>query len=232
MRSTRLPGKVLKDIRGEPMLARVVGRLSRSSLLDAVVVATTTRAADKPIVDLCGARGWHCFRGSEGDVLARYYFAALESHADVVVRVTSDCPLVDAGVVDRVASEFLQNGKLDYASNTVDPRTFPRGLDVEVLSLGALERAWCEDGNPTWREHVTPYIYRNPDRFRVRSVTNAPDCSHLRWTVDTPEDLELVRTVYRYFADDGFTWQEVLDAFARNPDWVEINRYVTQRELP
>ena len=150
MGSTRLPGKVLKPLAGQPVLARVVDRVRRARHVDEVVVATTTLPADDVLADLCRTRGWACERGSEEDLLDRYHAAAAAHHADAVVRITSDCPVIDPGVVDRVVEAFLVQ-PCDYASNTLEPRTFPRGLDTEVFSQAALELAWREDDNPVWR---------------------------------------------------------------------------------
>ena len=232
MGSTRLPGKVLLDLAGEPMLARVVHRVQRAASLQEVIVATTVQPADDTISQLCAARGWPCARGSQDDVLARYYQAALASQADVVVRITSDCPLIEPDVIDQVVGALLAGQpEVDYASNVQPPRTFPRGLDVEVIRFDALERAWREDVDPAWREHVTPYLYRHPERFRIHGVFNAVDLSHLRWTVDTPEDLELVRRIYGYFDDDAFSWHDVLALLEQHPGWLEINRTVEQKAV-
>ncbi|MDD1665167.1 MAG: glycosyltransferase family protein, partial [Methanomicrobiales archaeon] len=174
--STRLPGKVLMDIAGEPMLARVMERAGRAKTLDEILVATTTESADDGIVSLCEEREWECFRGSEADVLDRYYQAAHAYHADHIVRITSDCPLIDPGVVDRVVSEFLERQPgVDYACNFLPRRTYPRGLDTEVMTFHALERSWREDGNPAHREHVTQYILRHPDLFQTHGVVHETD---------------------------------------------------------
>lgn len=232
MGSTRLPGKVLRDLAGEPVLVRCVNRLQRAQMLDEVVVATTVQNADQAIVRLCTERGWPCFRGSEEDVLDRYYQAAIAHQADVVVRVTSDCPLIEPEVVDRVIGEFLDRQPgLDYAANTLPPRTFPRGLDAEVIRCDALERAWREDRNPAWREHVTPYVYRNPERFSLYGVTNEADYSHMRWTVDTPEDLAFVRRIYDHFGHDLFSWREVLAVLKEHSEWMAINHHVQQKAI-
>ena len=231
MGSTRLPGKVLLDLAGAPVLARVVNRCRRAATLNDVVVATTTLAADDPIVALCRANNWPSFRGQEDDVLDRYYQAARQSRAEVVVRITSDCPLIDPEIIDLMVKTFLEPGALDYAGNSLPPRTFPRGLDVEVFSFEALARAWREDHNPAWREHVTPYIYRHPEKFRLHAVVNNPDLSLMRWTVDTAEDLAFVRKIYGYFGHDGFSWREVLQLLERYPEWQEINRHVAQKEV-
>lgn len=230
--STRLPGKVLLDLAGEPMLARVVDRTRRAQTLDDVVVATTVQPADDVIADLCAERGWPCFRGSEEDVLDRYYRAAQAHQADVVVRITSDCPLIEPEVVDRVVHEFLQRQpEVDYACNVLPGRTFPRGLDTEVMRFDVLKQAWGEDGNSAWREHVTPYIQRNPDLFRIHCVTHEVDYSHMRWTVDTSEDLAFVRRIYGHFGHDCFSWGEVLAVLEKHPEWSETNRHVKQKVI-
>ena len=232
MGSTRLPGKVLLDLAGEPMLARDMHRLSRAQALNEVVVATTIKSTDDAIVALCQERNWPCFRGSEADVLDRYYRAAQEYQADVVVRVTSDCPLIEPEVVDRVVREFLERQpEIDYASNTAPERTFPRGLDTEVMSFEALARAWREDKNPAWREHVTLYIRRHPELFKTYGVINDEDLSYMRWTVDTPEDLTLVRRIYEHFRHNQFSWREVLTVLAQYPEWLEINRDIQQKVI-
>ena len=195
MGSTRLPGKVLKDIHGRTMLARVVRRSMRSALIDKVVVATTKNKVDDVIVSECESLGVSSFRGSEADVLDRYYEAAKTFSADIVVRITSDCPLIDPEIIDRVVHAFLDSSP-DYASNTIKS-TYPRGLDVEVFTFGALERAWREAsaGFPsTCTSHL--YIYQHPDLFKILSVTCDENWSNYRWTVDTKEDLDLIRAIY------------------------------------
>ena len=228
--STRLPGKVLLDLAGKPMLARCVNRTRRAQTLDEVVVATTEQPTDEAIVRLCAERGCPCFRGSEDDVLDRYYRAAVEHQADVVVRITSDCPLIEPDIIDRVVQQFLDlQPEVDYACNTLPRRTFPRGLDTEVMRFDVLEQAWREDNNPAWREHVTPYIQRNPDLFRIHGVVNEVDYSHIRWTVDTSEDLAFVRCIYNHFGHDRFSWREVLAVLGQHLEWLEINRHVQQK---
>ena len=232
MGSTRLPGKVLLDLAGEPVLARVVNRTQRATTLDEIVIATTTESRDEAIVELCSSRGLAHVRGSEDDVLDRYYEAARKYDADIVVRITSDCPLIEPEIIDLVVQELLKDGSLDYVSNTLPPRTFPRGIDVEAMTFKTLKRAWQEDKNPAWREHVTPYIYRTPEKFRLKAVTNEKDLSHMRWTIDTWEDLEFVRRIYIHFGHDQFSWHEVLDLLKEHPEWVEINKSVKQKEVP
>jgi spore coat polysaccharide biosynthesis protein SpsF len=230
MGSTRLPGKVLADLAGEPMLARVVARTERAATVNQVVVAITGGAGDDVLVDLCDRRGWACFRGSEDDVLDRYYRAGVAYAADVVVRITADCPLIDPAVIDLTVTAF-RNGQpeVDYAANVLPPRTFPRGLDTEVVCFDALARAWRDDDDPAWREHVTLYIHRHPELFRLRAVKAEVDHSDLRWTVDTAEDLAFVRLVYDHFGHDRFGMPDVLDVLGTHPEWLSINRDVSQK---
>lgn len=230
MGSTRLPGKVLKDIEGETALARVVSRLSRASLIDEVLVATTDRPADDAIVAESRRCGVAVSRGDENDVLDRYFRAAQLSKAEAVVRITSDCPLIDPGITDKTIRAFLDEGP-DYASNALQ-RTYPRGLDTEVISMRALERAWRAASKAYEREHVTPYIYEHPDQFKLLPVTGDTDYSQHRWTLDTPEDLEFIRAVYAQMKDhDNFLWQDVLDVLERKPELLEINRAISQKAL-
>lgn len=232
MGSTRLPGKVLKDLDGEPVLARVVNRTQRTSLIDEVVIATTINPGDEAILSLCSSRSWSYFRGSENDVLDRYYRAANEYKVDVIVRITSDCPIIDPEIVNQVVQEFLdRQPTANYACNMLPRRTFPRGLEVEVLSFDTLGRAWREDRNSAWREHVTPYIYRNPNRFSIHGIMNEVDYSHMRWTIDTHEDLAFIRKIYEYFGHDRFSWNEVLTVLEEHPEWIEINRHIKQKVI-
>jgi len=229
MGSTRLPAKVLADIRGQPMLWHVLQRTRAAETLDEVIVATTTQPSDDSIVAFCRELGARCFRGSEEDVLDRYYQAASQHGADVVVRITSDCPLIDPGVLDKTVRAFLAE-QPDYASNSVI-RTYPRGLDAEVMTLRVLERAWREARQPYERSHVTPYIYESPGRFRVLSVTGDRDYSEFRWTVDTPQDLEFVRSVYARMGRDEFLWSDVVSLLEREPELGAINQSVVQKAL-
>jgi spore coat polysaccharide biosynthesis protein SpsF len=230
MDSTRLPGKVLLDLGGWTMLARVVRRTSRASRVDGVVVATSTSASDDPVVEQCRALGVAWYRGSQEDVLDRYYEAAVAHRADVVVRITSDCPLIDPEVIDLVVGAFLDI-EPDYASNTVY-RTYPRGLDTEVVSFAALKRAWREALVPYQRIHVTPYFYQNPEIFAICPVIQREDLSGGRWTVDTPQDLELLRAIYdRLGPDDAFSWRDVYRLLCDQPHLAELNGNVRQKRL-
>jgi spore coat polysaccharide biosynthesis protein SpsF len=230
MLSTRLPGKVLRDLGGQTMLARVVNRTRRAQRIAEVIVATSTLPADDPIAEFCAEQGGSCFRGEEQDVLDRYQKAAAAHHAEVIVRITSDCPLIDAGVLDDTIDAFLAGQPAtDYACNFHPHRTFPRGLDAEVFSRTVLDRCWCEVADAYSREHVTAFIYRNPHLFNVRGIDSGGDWSHLRWTVDTPEDYELAKLVYEHFGHDEFDWREALAAFEQHPEWAKVNRHVMQK---
>lgn len=229
--STRLPGKVLLDLGGRPMLERVVERTRRASIVDEVVVATTAAPLDDPLAELAAARGWACVRGSEADVLDRFVVAARASDADEVVRITSDCPLIDAAVIDEVV-RGRRRADADYASNFLARRTYPRGLDVECMTRGALERAAAEADQPHEREHVTPYLYADPARFRLHGHEAPEDHSALRWTVDTHEDLQLLRELYAAFDQDGPPgWRDVLAVVTRRPELAALNAHVRQKPL-
>lgn len=210
MGSTRLPGKVLVDIEGAPMLARVIERSRRARTIDRLVVATTTKSEDDPIA-ACGRElGVDVFRGNENDVLDRYYQAARHCGFDVVARITSDCPLVDPGLMDEVIQPLLdRTSPIDYSANTLR-RTFPKGLDVQACPIRTIERAWREARTSHEREHVFPYVYEHPELFRFFSVSDSVDRSEMRWTVDTAEDLVFVRKVYRALGAVDFTWRDVL----------------------
>lgn len=232
MGSTRLPGKTLADLAGEPMLARVVARARRIPGLQQVIVATTEQPADAAILRFAADRGLPVHAGSEDDVLDRFYQTARRYGVSVIVRVTPDCPLLDPGVAGRVLARFLEvRGTLDYVSNT-QPPTFPDGLDTEVVTFAALERAWREARLASEREHVTPYIWKQPDTFRVANVTHEPDLSALRWTVDEPADLEFVRAVYRHLGGTGETagMDDVLELLQRHPELEAINRSTARNE--
>jgi spore coat polysaccharide biosynthesis protein SpsF len=228
MGSTRLPAKVMLPLLGEPILTRVMRRVGRARTLDEVVVATTTLSEDDGIVELAEVEGWPVERGSEADLLDRYLQAARRHRADIVVRITSDCPLIDPVVIDQVVLAF-RAADYDYASNTLPPRTYPNGLDTEVIGREALERAWREDRNPAWREHATPYLYRHGERFRLLRVAADDDHSDQRWSVDTPEDYELVRRIYEALDRDEFTWGEALAVVEAHPAWTSINAGVSQK---
>jgi spore coat polysaccharide biosynthesis protein SpsF len=222
--STRLPGKVLAPVLGRPMIARQLERLARVQRLDRLVVATSTAAGDDTIAALCAELGVPCFRGSLEDVLDRFHAAAGELGADHVVRLTADCPLTDAGLIDRLI-EFHLAGDYEYSSNC-QRRTFPVGLDAEIVRRDVLDRVWRDAREPGDREHVTLFIRNRPEVFRIGSLENDEDLSALRWTVDEPADLEFVRRVYAelYPRDPAFGWRDVLALVRRRPELADIHR--------
>ena len=225
MGSTRLPGKVLKDIAGRPMLSYQMERLRRVKRAERIVVATTDQPADDAVERFCQKEKIACVRGSEHDVLARYHLAIERFPADVVVRITADCPLIDPAIVDEAIAAY----EPDYVSNMLET-TYPYGMAVEVFSAQALREAYREAKDPAEREHVTPFIYRHPERYRLRSLTMAPNLSHHRWTVDTPEDFELVSRLLKTLKPH-FTLQDVLAVLDEHPDWCAINAHVEQKAL-
>lgn len=232
MSSSRLPGKVLRDIHGKPMLVWVVERARRAQCLTEVMVATTTDPADDMIEQVCRQLGIACFRGNGFDVLDRYYQAAREAEADVIVRITADCPLIDPGLIDVVVERFFEK-KVDFAANRLPPpyqRTYPIGLDVEVVSFTALQRAWQQATEKHEREHVLPYLYEIPGRFNILTVDYERDLGSYRWTVDTYQDLQFVRQVFALLPDrESFTWLDVLKIVQDNPHLNEINAGITHK---
>jgi len=231
MGSSRLPGKVLEPLLSQPMLWWDVTRVRACRQVEEIVVATTTLPADDVIARFCEQQGFSCFRGSEDDVLDRYYQAALFFEADRVVRVTSDCPLIEPSIIDAMLARFAEETALDYLSNTIAPRTFPRGLDAEVFTVTALAEAWRGDDNPAWREHVTPFLYRHSETFRLGCFAQETDDSEMRWTVDTAEDLAFVRRIYDHFGRGDFSWRDVLAVLETHPEWQQINQHVVQRQV-
>lgn len=232
MGSTRLPGKVLMNLNGRPMLSHIIHRVLRARTPQEIVITTSRRSIDDEIVGLCLVNKWPCFRGSEHDVLDRYYRTASHFRADTIIRITSDCPLIDPSIIDRVVHDLLQRPDVDYASNALGARTFPQGLEVEGIKFRSLEHAWREDSNLAWREHVTPYIYRHPEKFKLYPVVNNADWSAIRWTVDTQEDFNLVRNIYEYFGDQDFSWRDALSLLQKRPKWGRINQHVVQKSVP
>jgi glutamate-1-semialdehyde aminotransferase/spore coat polysaccharide biosynthesis protein SpsF (cytidylyltransferase family) len=221
MGSSRLPGKTIADVAGRPLLLHVVERVQRARRVDKVVVATTDQAADDPIATLCQQGGIQYFRGCEDDVLDRFYRTAQASTADVVVRITADCPLIDPAVIDKVVTRF-QLGDCDYVSNTLR-YTYPDGLDTEAFSFAALERAWREAKKPSEREHVTPYL--RTEKFRVANVESESPTrlGNYRWTVDHFADLEFVRRIYEAFSGKKhFGYQDIFQLLRERPELATI----------
>lgn len=226
--STRLPGKVLRPICGRPALALLLERLSGARLVDRIVLAIPTGAADDPLDFLGREEGYDVYRGSHCDVLERYRHAAIAAGADVVVRITGDCPLIDPGVVDEVIRRYV-DGDADYVSNTIPP-TYPDGLDTEVFGIDALERAWKEARDPRHREHVTLY-FKESGAFSLENVGNRVDHSDERWTLDEPDDLTVIGRIFEHFHPrTDFSWREILSLRARRPAWFADNRHLIRDE--
>lgn len=260
MSSSRLPGKILADIGGQPMLSRVYVRTSRAKTLDEVIFATTTDASDDPVAEYCDFSGIPFTRGSLFDVLDRYYQTSKGAKADVVVRITADCPVIDPKLIDNVVNTLLED-EFDFVCNRLPPpwtRTYPIGLDVEACTFKVLKKAWKDAKEPQHREHAMPYFYEgvqfeskvkgrksdlrrstfdieqgvSPRGFRVALLHNPTDFGDYRWTVDTPEDLEFMQEVYsRFEGRDDFTWKEVLDLVHDNPELAKINAGVQHKTL-
>ena len=249
MSSSRLPGKILADIAGQPMLTRVYVRTSRATTLDEVIFATTTDASDDPVAEYCDFSGIPHTRGNLFDVLDRYYQTALQAKADVVVRITADCPVIDPELIDNVVNTLLE-GEYDFVCNRLPPpwtRTYPIGLDVEACTFKVLKKAWKDAKEPQHREHAMPYFYEgvelstinrqlqtgtSPRGFNIALLHHTTDFGDYRWTVDTPEDLEFMREVYsRLDGRDDFTWKEVLDLVHDNPELPKINADVQHKTL-
>jgi spore coat polysaccharide biosynthesis protein SpsF len=224
--STRLPGKICLDLAGRPMLAHVIERAGRSRLISDLIVATTIRADDLPIVRLCADMNVRVYCGHESDPLERYYQAARLYGADHVLRLKGDCPLIDPQVIDQAIRLHLTLGA-DYTGNTLQ-RTYPVGQDVEILSRTTLERVWREAGLRSEREHITLYIPKHADAFRIAHLTQSENMSAKRWTVDYPEDYQLLQRIFdALYADDPlFGMPAVLDFLAEHPELERLNAHI------
>lgn len=232
MGSTRLPGKVLKPLVEEPLLIRELTRIRKSKRIEEIIVATTRKREDDAIIKVCKEYEFTTYRGHETDVLDRYFQCAKWCYADIVVRLTGDCPLIDPGVIDSTIDAFLvKYPNIDYACNFLPQRTFPRGLDTEVIGLSALQTSWWNETDLNLREHVTQHILRNPKFFKTVGIVNEVDWSSMRWTVDTFEDYKFVYAVYAHFKNSQFTWREVLDYVTKHPELLEINSQIRQKEI-
>lgn len=229
--STRLPGKVLKKICNKTVLEHDINRLKLVNNINEIVIATTTEEQDQKIVDEAKRLDVKYFRGSENDVLSRYYFAAKENNADIVIRVTSDCPCLDYGILEDMINLYLDGiCNIDYMSNTI-VRTYPRGYDIEIFSFNALERAFKNADKDYEREHVTPYLYNLSNNFKIFSYEGLKNYSNYRVTLDTKEDFEVIKFIYdnlfekkRYFLLD-----DVIEFLEKNPEIVEINKEIEQK---
>ncbi|MBN4066698.1 glycosyltransferase family protein [Simkania negevensis] len=224
MRSKRLPGKILKEVLGKPLLSYQLERLKRVTSVDSVVVATSTNEADDPVANLCSSLGVLCSRGPELDVLARYYQTACEHKADIIARCTADCPLIDPELVSKTIDFFTDNlSRYDYIANGRD-RSFPRGMDTEVFTFATLEQAHMESTRADEREHVTLHMYSNPEKFRCGSF-------HYRWTVDEQEDFDAVRAIIEKLYPDNptFTISDIFTLLAKHPELASINLNIQQK---
>jgi spore coat polysaccharide biosynthesis protein SpsF len=234
MSSSRLPGKVLKEAGGRPLLDRMVERVRLAGRIDETVVATTVDPSDDTIAEFCTKAEIPVFRGNLMDVLDRYYQASLAYHADTVVRLTGDCPFIDPKLVDETL-DLMSNEKADFACNRLPPpmtRTYPIGLDVEAVTFSALKTAWENAAEKHEREHVMPYFYEIPGRYKVVKLDYAVDYGALRWTVDTPEDLEFVRAVYAALDNrNDFSWLDVLKLVQEHPELSKINADVHHKTM-
>jgi len=233
MGSTRLPGKILKEVNGKPLLAYQIDRVRQSKCIEKIVIATTVEQKDDQIVAFCEQYNVEYYRGSENDVLARYYEAAEQFGGDIIVRLTSDCPIIDPVVIDETIRYYIDHAsEFDYVSNTIE-RTYPRGLDTEVFSEGALEKSYKDAILERDREHVTAYMYSNPEKFRIGSISNPQNLGNHRWTVDTSEDFQLVELILSnlYSENQFFNMRDVIELLDKHPDWVQLNYHIEQKKL-
>ncbi len=216
------------------MITHLYDRIQTSQLLTEIVVATTTENADDSIAQYCSENKIQCYRGSQYDVLDRYYQAAKIYQADVIVRLTADCPLLDGDLVDSVVRVFLDK-KVDFAANRLPPpwkRTFPIGLDIEVASFAALEEAWKKADQTFEREHVMPYLYNLPGRFKTFLLQYERDYGTRRWTVDTPQDLELMNAIFAHFQPrTDFSWKDVLSFLDENRELEQLNKFIQHKSM-
>lgn len=222
MGSTRLPEKILKELNGKCILEHIIKRVLDSGV-DICIVATTTNKIDDTVQTFCDEHNFICFRGSEDNVLERYYQVAKENKLDVIVRITADDPLKDSKII-RKAIDILLDGNYDYVSNTIKP-TYPEGIDVEAFTFKTLEKAYKEAKLPSEKEHVTPYIWKNREIFNTYNFENEVDLSYMRWTLDTEDDYIFIKNIYSNFVGkENFSMQEVLEYIKDNPKILEINQ--------
>ena len=233
MGSTRLPGKIMRTVLDKPIILWDIDRISSSMLIDEIVIAIPYGKENDIIENTIKQYNEKVgiVRGSENDVLDRYYKAAIQTKADIIIRITSDCPLIDSTIIDKVIEEFLNSG-CDYCSNTLR-LTYPRGMDTEIFTFKVLERTWNEAKEDYEREHVTPYIREHPYIFKQHNVSNEEDLSHLRLTLDTEEDLELITRIYQqlYPTKKMFSLKDIQELFDKQPDLIKINEHVKQKTV-
>lgn len=223
MGSTRLPGKMMMEIIGKPIIAYVIEQVKKTRMVNEVWLATTISPEDDVLKVWTDNNQVRCFRGSVNDVLDRYYKTAVISSADVVVRITGDCPLIDASIIDQIVERYIKEGG-DYVCNT-QPPTFPDGLDTEVFSFVVLEQTWREARLKSEREHVTPYIWKHPDLFLIKNIVHYPDLSEYRWTLDTKEDFEFIRIVLETCKNKKInpSFNNIIELLTNHPEWNNIN---------
>jgi len=227
MGSSRLPGKTLMELENKKTtLDFVIEQLSFSKLINRVVIATTSLDEDNVIEQKVKSLGINCFRGSEMDVLDRYYRCAKEFEMKTIVRITADCPIIDPTIVDKVIEQF-QSGNYDYAANIIF-RTYPVGTDTEIFSFNSLEKCWNEAKQPSEREHVTPFMRNKNSNFKIENIQNDQDLSHLRWTLDLKEDLILIREIVSKIKNRPILTSDVLDLFSKEPRLISINEHLAK----
>lgn len=230
MGSSRLPGKTLVDILGKPLLYHIVQRIKASKYIDEIIIATTTESIDQAIVKFAKENDLLFYMGSVNDVLDRFYNASIRVNADIVVRITADDPFKDPVIIDKVITYLITHPELDYASNTIKP-TYPEGLDVEVLRFNALKNAYENAKLRSEREHVTPYVWKNPEKFNIANIENDKDLSYYRWTLDYEEDLEFVRKVYSgIYKGEVFLLDDILFFLKENPHISNLNKGIVRNE--
>ena len=228
--STRFPDKTMMSVdENDTVLSFGIKQVKSSKTIDKIIIATTDLPEDDLIVNNMKKLNIPCFRGKSKDVLDRYYQCAKKFNLSIIVRITSDCPLIDPLIIDDVVSYFLKNNEFDYVSNTYPTRTFPDGTDVEIFSFKILEKAWKETKKPSEREHVTPYLH-NSKKFRLGEFKNSQDLSSLRWTVDYKEDLELIREIIHLIPNRPILMENIVDLFSKHPELKKINQGIPQNE--
>ncbi|MBU1895845.1 glycosyltransferase family protein [Patescibacteria group bacterium] len=232
MGSTRLPGKMMMDLAGAPVIHRVFERVKLSRFIDEVWLATTVNPEDDILAEWAAENGVLHYRGSENDVLDRYYQTAILAKADAVVRITGDCPLQDYQVIDNVIGDYLESGdSFDYVCNT-QPPTYPDGLDTEVFSFLILEKAWQEAKLESEREHVTPYIWKHTELFKIKNITHTENLSDQRWTLDTKEDVDFIRLIVEECKkqDKYCGLAKIMQILSEHPEWCSINAQYQRNE--
>ncbi len=229
--STRLPNKIFADISGKPLIFHVINRLKQSKKIDHLVIATTHNPLDNAVESWAIQNKIDCFRGDEENVLSRFYYAAKKFKANIIVRITADDPFKDYEIIDKVIEKLI-NENLSFAYNN-KPATFPEGLDTEVFTFEALEKAFNESTDSFEKEHVTQYFYRNPSLFKQQNILNEKNLSYLRWTIDDERDLEMAKTVYDnlFHKNNVFLTNEILQLIDKHPEISTINQNVERSEM-